>query len=82
MFFTIQELDCIAAVFFYFCKIFFKFKKFELYWGTFFKILFTHLHDFLSQIAVAILITPKKEAEQKNEWFCGVKLFRSNFKGE
>ena len=29
-----------------------------------------------------ILVTPKQEMERKSEWFCGVKLFRSNFKVE
>ena len=29
-----------------------------------------------------ILVTPKQEMEQKCEWFCGVKIFRSNFKVE
>ena len=29
-----------------------------------------------------ILITPKQEVERKNEWFCGVKFFPSNFKVE
>ena len=41
--------------------------------------MFTHYHDFWSQIVVVILVTPKQEVERKSEWFCGVKFFRSNF---
>ena len=44
--------------------------------------LFTHFHDFSSQIGVVILVTPKQEVEWKNEWFYGVKFFRSKFKVE
>ena len=49
---------------------------------SFFKDLFTHFHDFWSQIGVVILVTPKQEVERKSEWFCGVKFFHSNFKVE
>ena len=49
---------------------------------SFFKDLFTHFHDFWSQIGVVILVTPKQEVERKSEWFCGVKFFRSKFKVE
>ena len=59
--------------------MFLQFKEFELYWGAvffiFFKDLFTHFHDFWSQIGVVILVTPKQEMERKSEWFCGVKFF-------
>ena len=48
----------------------------------FFYDLFTHFHDFLSQIGVVILVTPKQEEEKKSKWFCGVKLFSSNFNVE
>ena len=41
--------------------------------------LFTHFHDFWSQIGVVILVTPKQEMERKSEWFCGVKFFCSSF---
>ena len=49
---------------------------------VFFQDLFTHFHDFWSQIGVVILVTPKQEMERKSEWFCGVNFFRSNFKVE
>ena len=64
--------------------MFLQFKEFELYWGAvlFLKDLFTHFHDFWSQIGVVILVTPKQEVERKSEWFCGVKFFRSKFKVE
>ena len=45
-------------------------------------ILFTHFHDFWSQIGVVILVTPKQEVERKIEWFCGVKFFHSYFEVE
>ena len=48
----------------------------------FFKDLFTHFHDLWSQIGVVILVTPKQKMERKSEWFCGVKMFRSNLKVE
>ena len=35
---------------------------------------------FWSQIGVGILVTPKEEVVRKNECFCGVKFFCSNFK--
>ena len=47
-----------------------------------FRDLFTHFHDFCSQIGVVILVTPKQEVERKSEWFCDVKFCHSNFKVE
>ena len=41
---------------------------------VFFKDLFTHFHDFWSQIGVVILVTPKQEVEQKSELFFGSKF--------
>ena len=48
----------------------------------FFKICSHIFMIFESQIGVVILVTPKQEVERKSEWFCGVNLFRSNFKVE
>ena len=63
--------------------VFLQFKEFELYWGAvFFYDLFTHFHDFGSQIVVVILVTPKQEKVRKGGWFYGVKFFCSNFKAE
>ena len=42
---------------------------------SFFKDLFTHFHDFLSQFAEVILVKLKQEMERKSEWFGGVKFF-------
>ena len=50
--------------------------------GRCLKDLFTHFHDFWSQIGALILVTPKQKVERKSEWFCGVKFFRCNFKVE
>ena len=77
----------IAALIFsagYYSAPIFTIQKFELYSGAvfFFQDLFTHFHDFWSQIGVVILVTPKQEVERKSEWFCGVKFFRSKFKVE
>ena len=73
---------CSHAAFWHWFSVFFlQFKEFEFYWGAdFFKGLFTHFHDFWSQIGVVILVTPKQEMERKSEWFCGVNCFFSNFK--
>ena len=49
---------------------------------SFFKDLFTHVHDFWSHIGVLILGTPKQEVERKSLRFYGVKFFHSNFKVE
>ena len=47
----------------------------EFFRLCFFQDLFTHFHDFLNQIGVVILVTPKQEIERKSEWFCGVIFF-------
>ena len=51
-------------------------------WRITILLLFTHFHDFWSQIGVVILVMPKQEVERKSEWFCGVKFFHSKFKVE
>ena len=42
--------------------------------------LFTHFHDFWSQIRVVILVTPKQELHRTSATFCAVNCFRFNFK--
>ena len=36
--------------------------------------LFTHFHDWSSQIGAVILNTLKQEMERNSEWYCGVKF--------
>ena len=40
-----------------------------------FKDVFSHFHDFWSQIGIVILLTPKQEVERKSEWFLRRKIF-------
>ena len=49
---------------------------------VFSKDLFTRFQDFLSQIGVVILVTPKQEMERKSECFCGWNCFCYNLKIE
>ena len=62
--------------------LFFTIQRIWIILGRFFKDLFTHFHDFWSQIGVVILVTPKQEEERKSEWFYGVNFLNSNFKVE
>ena len=63
----------------YWCSVFFTIQRIWIVLG---RCLFTHFHDFWSQIGVVILVTPKQEVERKSRWLCGVNFFRSNFKVE
>ena len=87
-FFDSKNLNCIVALFLrleeeYWRSPFYNSKNLNCIGAlTFFYDLFTHFHDFLSQFGVVILVTPKQEMERKSEWFCGVNVFRSNFKVE
>ena len=75
---TAASQPAIIALLFFFLQ----FKEFELCWSAVFFRICSHIFDFWSQIRIVILVTPKQNVERKSEWFCGMRLFRSNFKVE